>query len=428
MAKKKPPKKYDWGPGGRVHSIPVSTHEGNVTRQRQARDAQSKYGIDLTAPVSAPLSSQQAYGMAESAAGRVYDPQIQTVESLQRSSPSWFANYVNQVGASQAAAQQYAQPLLDQAQAGITNAGQTAPGLDPSSPQFAKEQEAAKGRQALAQLGASTLAAIPTAANAYFGGLQTTAARELPQAQAVYGQQVAGLQGQRGQAVVDEYGRIRTGEQNAQIAYRTLKLNRGKAAADVDLERGVDPVTGKPLPEKPKTGYGAGAPGQNKYGYTYDEWTSLPESKKTKARAGKPKDTTAADKAAEKEAAKHKTAVKKASGGIETDVTNLITKWDSYKGQVTDDTSKPKDPVTGEYPARPVTPKDIKRILGQKTDAEMIHVMLLVRAGKPLDQASIDYLHRKDPNIRIPREWIRGKKPKSTAPPSDRPVGGTRSG
>lgn len=63
-------------------------------------------------------------------------------------------------------------------------------------------------------------------------------------------------------------------------------------AAQIDLRRGVDPVTGKPLPKKPKaapTGYGPGAPGMNKYGYTYGEWTKLSPADQAKARAGKPR-------------------------------------------------------------------------------------------------------------------------------------------
>jgi hypothetical protein len=36
----------------------------------------------------------------------------------------------------------------------------------------------------------------------------------------------------------------------------------------------------------------------------------------------------------------------------------------------------------------------------------MIHIALLRRVGKPLDQASIDYLHNLDPNIRIPKGWL----------------------
>jgi hypothetical protein len=75
-----------------------------------------------------------------------------------------------------------------------------------------------------------------------------------------------------------------------------------------------------------------------------------------------------------------------------------------------------------------VTPSDIKKILGQKHDAGMIHVALLVKVGKPLDKAAIDYLHSKDPNIRIPREWLDGRRksvsrPNRAAPPKNAPAG-----
>jgi hypothetical protein len=80
-------------------------------------------------------------------------------------------------------------------------------------------------------------------------------------------------------------------------------------------------------------------------------------------------------------------------------------------------------PDDGEYPARKVTPADIKRILtGKGYDAGLIHVALLVRAHKPLDQTAINYLHSKDPNIRIPREWLPKK---SKTPAQDKDPHGT---
>jgi hypothetical protein len=51
-------------------------------------------------------------------------------------------------------------------------------------------------------------------------------------------------------------------------------------------KHGYYPGTGKPAA---KTGYGPGAPGMNKYGYTYDEWAGLSPTAQDKARAGKTK-------------------------------------------------------------------------------------------------------------------------------------------
>jgi hypothetical protein len=49
---------------------------------------------------------------------------------------------------------------------------------------------------------------------------------------------------------------------------------------------GIVAAANKKAP-KAKTGYGPGAPGMNKYGYTYDEWTGLSTSAKANARKGK---------------------------------------------------------------------------------------------------------------------------------------------
>jgi hypothetical protein len=230
-----------------------------------------------------------------------------------------------------AAAQAYAAPLLQQAQQGVTNAGATAPGLDPSSPQYATEQQAAQGRQSIAQLGYDTLAAIPAATYGYMGEQAATAARELPGVRADLTNQYGQLQGQRGAAVAESYGGIRQNEQNARIAYDTLDLNTGKAKADVDLGRGVDPVTGKPLPSKPPTGYGAGAPGMNSYGYTYDEWSKLSDAAKAKARAGKGKDTSAADKKAAAAEKKRVEGIRAKSGEFASKITDAVGDWDMLK-------------------------------------------------------------------------------------------------
>lgn len=414
MAKKKTPKPktYRWDGGAKVHTISQQQHDANTQGMKN-------YGALPNSPLAGPpLTMGQGYGMATAAADRVYQPQIQAAQQTQANIAPWYQNYKTDSIASQDRARAYAAPMLATAQQGVTNAAATAPGLDPSSAQYATDQQAAQGRAALAQLGASSLGAVSTATDAYFGGQQNIAARDLPQTQAYAAGQVGSLQSQRGQAVTDELGKIRTGEQNYGIARSTLNLNTDKASADVDISRGVDPVTGKPLPADPVSASDKKTQADldyfNKHGY-------YPTT-------GPPKSTgpTAAEKkAAEKEKAKKATAIKKSTGGVKTKVTDLIAKWDGYKGQQTDDTSKPMDPVTKQYPSRPVTPSDIKKILGAESKDNtpgLIHVMLLVRAGKPLDQQAIDYLHAKDPNIRVPREWLKGKKkaplsrPKAPAP------------
>ena len=421
----KPAGSYDWGDGRAVHSIPLEQHNAN-------RGGVATYGLTPNQPLDAPLTAGQAYAMAQAAANRTYAPQLAANAQLQSNTPAWYQNYITRTGEAQKAAQTYAQPTLDTAQAAVGNAAQTAPGLDPSSPQYAAEQQAAKGRGTMAQDSANYLAGVAAATNAYFGGQANIAQRELPQVQAGLVYQGGQLASQRQDAATAEYGTIRTNEQNAGIARETLGLNTAKAKADVDLGRGVDPVTGKPLPAEPAKGYAPGGPGLNKYGFTYDQWSGMSPAAQAKERN---KGTTAAGaKDAEKKAADEKKRIEKvrtATGNIRTRIKDAQTAWERY-GKI----RNPKthlDPVTGDD-IPDVDPKTKKPVLvGASADqlkAKLrkdgfteteIHVMLMLRGKKKLTQAEVDSLKRQDKNIRIPRAWLPGKASKNAAHP-DRPA------
>jgi hypothetical protein len=163
-------------------------------------------------------------------------------------------------------------------------------------------------------------------ANNYFGGLATTAAQQVPVAQAFYGQQAAQLEGQKGQAVAQGYSTNRQNEQNAQIAYGTLGLNNQKAADDAaaDVQTAKDKKAARVVSRK----------------NTRDRITAQTERQD----AADAKSADAAKAKAEKETAKKKAGITKATGKTRVDVDNAIHAWDSYVGQTTDDTSKPKDP------------------------------------------------------------------------------------
>lgn len=343
-----------------------------------------------------------------------FGPQQQSLATQAASLDPWFQQYTQRVQGAQGAAQAQTQPVIAQAQGYQAQTGaQLPPGLDPSSPAYAQAQQAAQGRAAIAQLGVNALQTNAQATQDYFGGLATTAQRELPQAKMAVGAQQRDLESRRGDAVRTFLSDARTNAQNFGIANATLGLNTTKAAADTDIARGVDPVTGKALPD-PKAGEQAAKDADiNKYGISNSEWRSMTNDQRQKIIRNFNKGTGSSGEKARKEAEKKAAAIKTSTGKVQVDVGNVIAKWDSYRGQQTDDTSKPKLP-DGSYPARNLTPSDIKRILGEKYDPQLIHVSLLVRAGKALDQAAIDYLHSKDPNIRIPREWIRGKQGSKT--------------
>lgn len=406
---------YDWGPGGKVHTIPLGQHQQNVR-------AQQRYGIDIKAPVSTPLTNQQAYGLAEASANREYQPQIQAAQQMGANAQPWFQDYIRRTAAAQQQAAAYAQPVLNQAAQWANQPAAAAPGLDPNSQAGQQSSQAASSGQGLAKLGADVLASVAQSTNGYMAGQQDTAAAQIPVAQAYYGQQAAQLRGQREQAVSDNYGKTRVSEQNAQLAYQTLGLNTARAAADASntaatIRQRTVAARQKAVTERQKEQRKTKAEARepNKYGIPNGQWEKWSTSHRQRVidaydKKTHPTGPTEAQKRADiKAKEQHKAAINKATGSVRVDVDNVIHKWNELVGQETDDTSKPKDLLTGEYPPRKVTPSDIKRILGAKNDAGLIHVALLVRTGKPLDQAAINYLHAKDPNLRIPREWIRGK-------------------
>jgi hypothetical protein len=374
------------------------------------------YGLDLNDPVSAPLTNRGAYGLAQQAADLQYAPQLQANESLQRSVPIWYANYQADVAAQQATQKAYAAPLLQQAQQGVTNAGaMTAPGLDPSSPQYATEQQAAKGRQSIAQLGADTLAAIPAATYGFLGGQATTAARELPGVRADLKNQYGVLEGQRGAAVAKSYGDIRQNEQNANIAYGTLGLNSEKAAADAaaDVQTSEDKRKQRIVSRK-NTRDRVAAQTQR---------TQDADAERTRKAQEK------AQEKADKETAAKKAAIDTATGKVRNNITDVIDYQQNLVGQQGEDRSQKPD-INGNYPTRKVTQKDIDNAKVAKYGM-LGRIAIAVREGRPLTQEQIDYLHQRDKDLRIPREWIVGKpqtdaqkkNPHSTSGPAERAPG-----
>jgi hypothetical protein len=437
--------KYDWGDGkGRAHSIPLATHN-----QHEQAKALLGGNLDLTAPPS----GLQAVQEAQSAADLQFGPQIQAAQQLQANIAPWFQDYLARVAGYAQAARSLSAPVLQQASSYQQGAAaQTPAGVDPNSQAGQQAAQAAQGRQALAQLGLDALNTNATATQDYFGGQQNIAARVQPQMEAAAGQSVANAKTQRGNAVDTFLTTARQNAQNYAIARGTLGLNTNKAAADVDLARGVDPVTGRPLPKpaaRPESPYSSGPFA----GLTPSQVRALPDARKAQMRkdyqsgqhpgSSKPGGLTPAQKrAAAKEKAKHVGALDAATGKIQTQVQDVIDKWNTFahNGQV-DDTAKPipdpqgrKPGTTGykpTYKQRAPTPDEIKGELAkQGYSPQMIHIALLVRVGKPLDQAAINYLHNLDPNIRIPRDWLgpRSRGVYAGGPGDPKPTSGQQNG
>jgi hypothetical protein len=290
-------KKYAWGDGhGRVHSIPLKQHK---------TDVRAMHALGGSTDLTAPPSGVQAYREAQAAATAQFGPQVAAAKQQQTNIAPWFQDYMARVAGYAQAANQQAQPVLNQAQTYQQGAAaQTAPGLDPNSEAGQQSTQAAQGRQALAQLGLDALNTQNTATQNYLGGLGTVAAKELPRARTAAANALANAKSQRGAAVQNYLTTARQNAQNYQIAEGTLGLNTTKAAVDASLqrqtigertrhdqagERNSAAATQAANQQAQETGYGKGRPGLNKYGFTYDQWTAMSPAAQGKQRAGKDK-------------------------------------------------------------------------------------------------------------------------------------------
>jgi hypothetical protein len=388
--------KYDWGPGGKVHSIPLAQHQ-----------------LD-TRSLTAPPNYGQALQEANAAADLQYGPGVASAQRLAGNVAPWFADHLARVAGYAQAAQRMMAPTLAQAQAYQQGAAaQLPPGIDPNSQAGQQAAQAASGRQSIAQLGLDALNTQGQATQDYFGGLQSSASRELPQAQSAADVALAQAQGQRGAAVNSYLTSARQNAQNYAIARGTLNLNTDKAASDATL--GAAKLTADTQAKKDKAAAdakarkdAATAKGEtvNKYGYTADQWSRFSPGHRQQimTQLGQGAGTG-------KDAKNHADAITKASGKIQNQITDITNFRQTDVGQPTDDTSAQngfnggKDPKTKQYPSRPVTQADVDREKVAKYGM-LARIAIAIRDGRKLDQNAIDYLHNQDPNFRIPRSWL----------------------
>jgi hypothetical protein len=388
------------------HTVNYADHLANVQAKQQLG----------TTDLTAPPTGAQAIREANSAADLQYGPQVRAAQQAQANVQPWFADYMARVAGYANAAKTAMQPTLDEAgqlaDPATVAQTQAAPGLDPNSEAGRASAMAAQGRAALAKLGQQALQTNAQSTQDTFAGQALTASREQPQAQAYAASQLAGAQSDRGAAVSKFLTDARANAQNYQIAQGTLGLNTVKAGQDAADKAAARSVSRKNTRDRIKAQGDAATQratekGQsvNPYGYTNEQWQRFSASHRKRiidaSKNGGGKDTSAADK-------KHADAITKASGGVQNTVQDIIDSYGSYSGKTTDDTSKPKDPKTGQYPARPLTDADIRAILGKnkKFTPQLIHIALMRKQGKKLGQAEVNYLHNLDPNIRIPRDWL----------------------
>jgi hypothetical protein len=288
-----------------------------LTADLRQQRGQNAYNNAPVVPGSS-LTNRQADTQAQTATQVQYGPQEAALKGIARDTPGWYDQYLGALNDHTRNVQAYqagAQAALQNTQQGITGLSQQ--GLSDLQGQ-AQASAAPRGATAADQSGtASNAAAIRQAlmgsfmaqqgsqgasANTYADTLANVVApTQKLSAIAQSRGKLSDLSRQEGAFKQSQRDTIAQNESKNVLAGQALGINAQKAAttaknqaANIDLKRGVDPVTGQPLPQKAPKGYGPGAPGLNKYGFTYDQWTAMDPKAQAKERAGKGKNAAGA--------------------------------------------------------------------------------------------------------------------------------------
>jgi hypothetical protein len=334
---------------------------------------------------------------ANQQAAGIYAPQVQANASLQASVPTWYAKYMASAAAQAAGQQAATAPILAQQNAAVTNLNAPAAGLDPSSAEYAKSQQAGRGLSALAQFSADNTQANLGAGQQYFAGQQANAARYLPEALTALKTQGGVIASQQAGKAQELYQGAKTQAVNADIAYKTLNVNSADKLADNTLQAqtaaqtAADKKAARVVSRK----------------NTRDRLTATTNTRQAAADKQAAKD--AAKVAAD--AAKKTAAIQKAVGKAKVKVQDVQDAW--ARGG-----TMPAPTTANPNATRPANRDELRRLLGGKYGTQWVGIMERVRKGQALTPQQIDYLHSQDPDFRVPKEWKSGK---TSAKPTSRP-------
>lgn len=323
--------------------------------------------FDPNAPLTAATlnqnvqaATQQAYGGAEQS----LQGQQAVSQQMMRNIPSWFADYQNalatatsttrQAYADAGAAQQTAAAsssvldasqraaLTGQAQQDAASRGAT---VDPAL--LAQMQQAASARRSTADAGTALTGQLGAAEVGFRANRETVGAgQELTalQQEAQRGRNLdvkAGeLAKEKGAYAVTARQKLIDAEHTKLLENKAFGLNERKAvddataaAAEIDIKRGIDPVTGKPI-VKPKSATALKTEADlaffRKHGY-------YPPTGPPKAKAATP-----ADRAAQKAAEKTRVAINTAAADART-LRGVVIQIEDANGKPTGKTRKPTE-------------------------------------------------------------------------------------
>lgn len=375
-------------PGTRA-SIPTNLLPAKYRRMREQNTRLAQPIVDGSSITNRALGREAnaavstRYGQAESEINQ----EIATRQKREGEVASYYDAYLKQLKdhqANAAAAQQQAQAQI----AGLANIQGPAAG----APQDTGNQATAANAQAIreALLGAMKGALVEggRAASSYADTLSTV----VGPGQKLQAQVKAGENTQAARKTLTDLGRekgsyreqfiaqARDDETKNILSRQALDLDTTKADEDAAAgratrreqrrsnrakETNTANANKQASADRKATGYGAGRPGQNSFGYTYDEWNALTPAQRSKARAGKPKE-------GEKKSAQQrydeqfykKYGVKPASADAVRDGRDSIDAAGSFIGQVinSDDTDIKKYNLPQLVKS---DPKQARRIIGE---------------------------------------------------------------
>jgi hypothetical protein len=370
----------------------ASGHVRNAAKRRKAAAKKPKtpglaqaYGINPNDPnaFAAPMTLKQAVGAANAAGGEKYGDALQTLNTQIHETPLWYQQYKQSVQGAQQAAQKYQQGLVDQSNTLAQQVGQNI--LD-----GLQDKQAAASRQSLANLGTNVIQAIGQGNDQYFGARAGVADASQAAQMTNLLQQKRQTQKDRGNYATGVLNDLRTGATNASIARDTLNANVSNQQTDnainaAKVTQGArDKAASRAVTIR----------GQNIGRRNVKTRVAAQTQAKLQAQAIK-------DQAAQ---AKKKETIGKATGKIQVKVHDIITDWAGGASvDVTDKTGKP----TGK--TRPATRQELRGAMDGKHGRAWVEIALKVRDGKPLTHTEIGYLHAQDPNIRIPKGWLKGR-------------------
>lgn len=191
----------------------------------------------------------------------------------------WFDQYRQQVGQAQQMSQQYAAPILQQAQGRADQAGQMAPGVDPNAPAGQDAALAAAARASLGNAFVTLLQGFGQTQNDYFAGRQSVASTAQLAEQGTLQRDRERVSREKGLSRKTTLEGLRDKAHTQRLENAAFGLDQYEA--QVDAADTVADNRRAAREDRRERRRESGEP--NKYGYTDKEWRSMSTPERQKA-------------------------------------------------------------------------------------------------------------------------------------------------